>query len=202
MNLDEIHSKNDYERKKRIIMQYRQSIDRRSQDFDILRFGKNDSIDTSRNMSRSDMDVSIGDKKDNEVRDSQTLMNISNSEDNKKENFKIPDKPKKTEEKSFMNEEKNSVLPKESLNHKRTLFDSQPKSDNNNLSFLNKKPETEKGKDNESFQIKLIPIKKKIIFPYSQRVNQTIIANPKKLCLLQRKLKMVFYFLFRQFIQI
>jgi hypothetical protein len=144
MNLDEIHSKNDYERKKRIIMQYRQSIDRRSQDFDILRFGKNDSIDNSKNMSRSDMDVSIGDKKDFEVKDNQTLMNISNSEDNKRENFKVPDKPKKTEERSFISEEKNSVLPKESLNHKRSILDSQPKSENNNFSQLNKKTDNEK----------------------------------------------------------
>lgn len=148
MNIEEIQSKNDYERKKRIIMQYRQSIDRRSQDFDLLRFGKNDSVDTSRNVSRSDMDISTGEKKDLENKESQIILSNSVSEENRKENFKIPDKPKKVEDRLFLNEEKLGGSSKDSNEIKKNFNDNNTKSDlnNNNFSVLLKKPELEKGK--------------------------------------------------------
>ena len=104
MNVDEVNQKNDFERRKRILTQYRQSCDRRSQDFDYLRYGKSiDSLNSSKNQSRTEMDISISATKEVDQKDSFNLLNNTSQDEIKKDKFKMPENPKKNENISLDN---------------------------------------------------------------------------------------------------
>ena len=89
MNLDEVKLKNEFEIRKKILMQYRKSCERRTQDFDYLRYGKRiDSLNSSKNPSRTEMEISLNNSKD---------LNNTSREEIKKDFFRMPENPKKTE---------------------------------------------------------------------------------------------------------
>ena len=102
MNIDDSQRKNDFEKRKKVLAQYRQSCEKRNQEFDYLRYGKRiDSMNyIESNKSKSNNDSNVIIEKDQG-------FNLLNSF---QEDFKKPDIPIRKDDKYINVEDKEIVV--------------------------------------------------------------------------------------------